>query len=210
MFRKTAARPAGSGAFICLLGFILLTAGCASRDKPVVLKMAELPFEGSICRIAVLPLTNQTNYKMGETLFSRVFVSELIDRGNYLVAQEGDVRGVLNQMRVLPGKSLSSEQVRALGDRLNVQIVISGAVLEMRDKTEGSSRNLDPALAVVMRIMEASSGRTLWVTYNRAEGEDYRTVMHFGMISSVAALAKEVAAEIMEAWHKKGFKICAE
>ena len=147
---------------VFLLPAILFS--CASGKPVVILEMADLPFEGNVCKIAVLPFSNQSEYTMGATIFGRIFISELTAKGNYLVAQEGDVRRLLKQMRILPGRSLSSEQVRALADRLGVEAVISGAVLEMRDMSGKRARTLDPALAVVLRIMEASTGRTLWVT----------------------------------------------
>jgi TolB-like protein len=179
------------------------------RDAPVVMEMIKLPFDGEICRIAVLPFTNQIDYKQGGDVFTRVFTSELITKGNYFVSQEGDVRKILQQMRMLPGETLSSEQIRALADRLGTQIVITGAVLEMRDKIK-YGKKLDPSVAVVVRIMEASSGRTLWTTYNRAEGHQYRILMHFGVVNSINALAKKTSAEILDAWQKKGFKECTE
>ncbi|MCK4839146.1 MAG: hypothetical protein KAS94_10095 [Desulfobulbaceae bacterium] len=187
----------------------LLLSSCAMREAPVIMAMAELPFGGEICRIAVLPFTNQIDYNMAGTVFTRVFTSELIGKGNYIVAQEGDVRKIFKQMRLLPGETLSSEQLRALADRLGVQVVITGAVLEMRDKIK-YGRKLDPSVAVVIRIMEASSGRMIWTTYNRTEGSDYRLIMHFGVVNSINELAKRSSDEILKAWQKKGFKECTD
>jgi TolB-like protein len=191
---------------------VLLLAGlvsCGIKQPPIIMEMAELPYGGEFCRIAVLPFTNQTEYPAAETIFTRVFTSELIANGNYVVAHEGDVRNILMQLRKLPGEVLSSEQLRALADRLGVQIVITGAVLEMRDRP-GSGLSLDPSLAVVVRIMEASSGRTIWTTYNGSKGSQYRIFMHFGLVNSINALAKLSSAEIFKAWGKKGFKACPE
>ena len=157
----------------------------------------------------MLPFSNQTDHSMAETIVARVFVSGLIAEGNYLVAHEGDVRRILTQMRKMPGAELSSEQIRGLADRLGVQIVISGTVLESRDWGE-TARQTGPSLAIVLRILEATSGRTIWTTYGRAEGNDYRIVMHFGVVNSISALAKKVSAEIIDVWRKEGFKKCIE
>jgi len=73
-----------------------------------------------------------------------------------------------------------------------------------------SGRNLDPALAVVVRVLEASSGRTLWITYDASEGNQYQIIMHFGLINSMNALAKRSALEILDLWKKKGFEKCSE
>lgn len=194
--------------WLCL-AFVVMATSCAFKDSPTVLKQGPLPDGGKICRVAVLPFVNQTEYKQADDIFSRVFVSELTNAGNYQVAQEGDVRKFYQQMRVLPNQMLGVEQLRALADMLGVQIIIAGTVVEMQGKNDFGQR-LDPSIAVVLRIIEGASGRTLWATYNRREGVQYRQIMHFGLVNSVTSLAKHVSAEIVEAWHKEGFLKCTE
>lgn len=185
----------------------LLLSSCVFNRPPMILKSGELPYRGDICRIAVLPFSNQTDYKRIETVFGRIFVSELIEKGSYLVAHEGDVRRILTQMGMLVGSELSSEQIRGLADRLGAQVVISGSILETRDDMGLGS---DPSLAVVVRLLEASTGRTVWITYARSTGKDYRIVMHFGGANSLSALAKRISADIIDKWEKEGFKKCTE
>lgn len=195
---------------ICLsLCVWLLVSACSLKDSPTVLKQGPLPDGGKICRVAVLPFINQTEYREGDDIFGRVFISELVNSGNYQVAQEGDVRKFYQQMKMLPNRALSGEQLRALADMLGVQIVVAGTIVEMQDKGRFGQR-LDPSIAVVSRIIEGASGRTLWVTYNRREGMQYRQIMHFGLVNSVTSLARRVSAEILEAWHKEGFLKCVE
>ncbi|NTV13059.1 MAG: hypothetical protein HGA96_03860 [Desulfobulbaceae bacterium] len=173
------------------------------------MKQGNIPDGGNICRVAVLPFINQTDYKQADDIFARVFVSELVNSGNYQMAQEGDVRKFLQQMQVLPSQIPDVEQLRAMADRLGVQVVISGTITEMKDSSEYGQR-LEPSLAVVIRIMEGDSGRTLWSTYTRREGQQYRKIMHFGLVNSLTSLSKHVSAEIVESWHKEGFFKCIE
>lgn len=192
------------------LGVLLwLSTSCAFKTPPTVLKLAPLPEDGNICRVAVLPFANQTEYNQADDIFGRVFVTELINSGNYQVAQEGDVRKFFQQMQVLPGQLPHVEQMRGLADRLGVQIIVAGAVVEMQDKTM-YGRRLDPTLAVIIRIIEGSSGRTLWTTYNRREGRQYRKIMHFGLVNTATELAKRVSAEIAEAWLEEGLRKCSD
>lgn len=194
--------------WLCL-GLLILISACAFKPAPTILKQAPLPEGGKICRIAVLPFINQTKFSQAEVVFARVFVSELTNSGDYQVAQEGDVRKFYQQMRVLPNKMLASEQLRAMADMLGAQVIISGTVLEMQEQNDSGPR-LDPSISVVIRIIEGASGRTIWSTYNRREGVQYRQIMHFGLVNSVTSLAKHVSAEIVEAWHKEGFLKCTE
>lgn len=193
---------------LCLMIFGVLCS-CSVKEPPTVLKQGSLPDGGNICRVAVLPFVNQTGFMQADDIFSRVFISELVNSGNYQVSQEGDVRKFLQQMRVLPNQAPDIEQLRAMADRLGVQVVISGTITEMKDKNEYGAQ-AEPSLAVVVRIIEGDSGRTLWTTYSRREGQQYRKVMHFGLVNSVTSLAKHVSAEIVESWHKEGFLKCTD
>ncbi len=186
-----------------------LLCSCSFKEPPSVLKQGPLPDGGKICRVAVLPFVNQTSFIQADDIFSRVFVSELVNSGNYQAAQEGDVRKFLQQMQVLPNHVPDIEQLRAMADRLGAQVVISGTITEMKDKNE-YGQQLEPSMAVVVRVVDGDSGRTLWTTYSRREGQQYRKIMHFGLVNSVASLAKHVSAEIVESWHREGFLKCTE
>jgi TolB-like protein len=202
------------GMVAAILRILVLTfllggmASCSLREPPAVLKLAELPDGGNICRIAILPFINQSEYSQADDIFGRVFASELINAGNYQVAQEGDVRRFFKQLQILPNQLPNIEQLRALADRLEAQIVISGVIVEMRDKNK-YDRRLDPAVTVILRIIEGDSGRTLWATYHRREGNQYRKTMHFGLVNTVAALAKRVSGEIASSWQKEGLLKCS-
>jgi len=191
------------------LVLLIMQCSCSVMEPPAILKQGPLPEGGRICHVVVLPFINQTAYTQGDDIFSRVFVSELVNSGNYQVAQEGDVRKFLQQMQVLPNQTPDIEQIRAMADRLGAQIVISGTITEMKDKNDYGSIP-EPSLAVVLRIIEGESGRTLWTTYSRREGQQYRKLMHFGLINSLTSLAKNVSNEIVESWHKEGFLKCTE
>ena len=110
---------------------------CSLKNAPVILKMAPLPQDGNVCKIAVLPFANETLYPQADKVFGKVFISELIGTGDFLLSQEGDVRRTLKQMSIIPGHMPSVEQLRAVADRLGVQVVVFGTVVEMKDKVGG-------------------------------------------------------------------------
>jgi len=173
------------------------------------MKMAPLPGDGKICEVAVLPFANQTRYSGGSQLMTGVFISELISNEIGQVALEGDVRKILMQLRVLPGQTPNIDQLKALADRLGVQLVIIGEIMEMRDKDK-YGRRLDPVLAVIVRIVEADSGRRLWTTYLRREGRDYQKIMHWGLENTITGLSERVTKEILTAWRDGGLHKCEE
>ncbi len=181
---------------------------CSFKEPAVLLKMSPLPDGGRICQVAVLPFANQTRYSVGGPLMTKVFTSEMIKTGGgMIVAHEGDVRKVLMQLRVLPGQTPTIDKLKALADRIGVQLVIIGEVMEMRDK-DRYGRILDPVLAVVVRIVDADSGRTLWTTYLRREGKNYQKIMHWGLENTITGLSQRVSREIISAWQNGGLNKC--
>ncbi|MFC1523468.1 hypothetical protein ACFL6N_01630 [Thermodesulfobacteriota bacterium] len=169
--------------------------------------MAALP-QTNLCRIAVLPFINETNFKQGEIIVNKVFIAELVQTGNYLIAHEGDLLKIYRQLRIFPGHSPDFEQLRILSDRLNVQLIITGKIHEMSEKIQ--KYDSSPSLAFSLQVFEANTGRTLWNTYHKREGEEYRKALHFGKVHTVTSLAQRMSEEILNLWLKEGFRICTD
>jgi hypothetical protein len=102
---------------------------------------------------------------------------------------------------------LTPEQLQILANRLNVQLLIKGHVVEMRENP-GGNNSVNPVLAMRMDIVDGRTADTLWNTYHRRQGTDYQKAMHFGQIHSVAGLCQQVSTEIITLWIKKGFTQC--
>jgi polysaccharide biosynthesis protein PelC len=155
----------------------------------------------------VLPFVNETDYPLANSIAYKVFLAEFSTLGNYLVAQEGDVLKVYQQLRLLPGETPAPEQLGVLGSRLGVQLLITGRVLEMRENP-GEHASVNPVLAVSVRLHEGPTGEGLWSTYHRREGTEYRKAMHFGKIHTVTGLSRQVAREIIQLWIQRGLTPC--
>jgi TolB-like protein len=191
---------------LLLPGLAALLLSACGPSLPALDRLAPLPGD-RICRIAVIPFASETDFPQAASIFYRVFLSELVRSGQFDVVQEGDVREVLYDLRVLPGQQPEREQMKILGDRLGVAVAITGSIVEMAEVPQG--QEIDPVLAVTVRIVNAESGDTLWSTYHRREGEQYRKVMHFGMVNNVTSLAHRVSDEIMACWFRGGLVGCA-
>jgi len=190
-----------------VLGLVLFCLPACGPKVPSLVKYAPLPDE-KICRIAVLPFVNETDYPLANTIAFRVFMAKLVQTGRFDLAQEGDVREVFLHMRIWPGQQLHIEQIKILGDRLRVGLIVTGTVVEMAEVPMAGAVN--PVIALSLRIVDPRSGETLWYTYHRREGEHYRKVMHFGVLNTVTSLANQVSQEVLDLWFKKGFKGCAD
>lgn len=192
---------------LLLIGLVLLCLSACGPKVPTLHKSAPLP-EEKICRIAVFPFVNETDYPQAGTIFYRIFVAELARTGQFKVAQEGDVREVYRHLKILPDQQPHMEQMKILGDRLGVRVVITGSVVEMTEVPKAEIVN--PTLAVSLKIIDSRTDQTLWSTYHRREGEQYRKVMHFGVLNTVSGLAQQASKEILELWFTEGLKGCID
>ncbi len=183
----------------CLVAFL---GGSCSQKDPHIEQIAPLP--ESVCRIAVVPFVNRTEYLNGGILFYRVFVSEFSRFGDYQLVPEGDIRRVFRQLHIVPGvQQPEYDQLRVIGDYLNADIMLSGTILQMEEEYLGIDEKI-PYITVKLNLLDARSGRTLGSIYHARDGNQYRKVMHFGVTTTVTQLATKISREIMEKLISKG------
>ena len=189
---------------LILFSSFLLSA-CGTR-VPLHRQLAPLP-SGPICRVAVLPFINDSDYPFGDTIINKVFATQFHEAGNYLVIQEGDILKVYQQLHILPGMEPSLEQFQIIADRVNVQLLITGIIMEMREDRGEHGANI-PLIILEMQIRDGTNGEVLWTTYHRRQGTDYKKTMHFGTIQTVTGLSRQMAEEIINLWLNRGLKQC--
>jgi hypothetical protein len=185
---------------ICFF-LVFLFVGC-SKQLPVVHKLSSLPGEG-ICRVAILPFINESDFPQGDTIFYRVFTSEMPRYEHFELIQEGDVREAFRKARVAPGlKELDLENLRIIGNYLNADVLIEGTIIELDEYNNRGS--VVPFMSLNIQLIDAPTGRLLWSTYHRREGEEYRKIMHFGMVNTTTRLARRISEEIIKRWLTEG------
>jgi polysaccharide biosynthesis protein PelC len=187
-----------------ILGLLSLLSGC-SEKLPLLQTFYELP-EDSSCRIAVLPLSNQSLYPEGGKILYKILLSEIVATGLFSVVSEGDVLELYQQLRMYPGMKPTLEQRKIIGGRLNASIFIGGDILAMLEENDGAY--LKTKMTLVLRLYDGQDGKMFWATYHRRQGEDYRQVLHFGRINTITTLARMMAGEIITLWKEKGMQPC--
>ena len=183
-----------------------LCSGCTSGQLPLQQQLTSLP-SGPICRVAVLPFLNDSDFPLAGAIDRQAFATQFQSSGDYHVSQEGDVLKVYQQLHILPGVAPSLEQLQIIGDRVNAQLLITGIVLEMREN-RGEHGTVNPLVVEEIQIRDARSGETLWTTFHRRQGTDYKKTMHFGTIHTVTGLSRQMAEEIINLWFEKGLPQC--
>ena len=192
-----------------ILLFALYSAGCSTilpGSQPLFGEIAPLPDE-EICRVAVLPFVNDSEYPLGDAIVTKVFSAQLQNVGGSLEVQEGNILKTYHQLHILPGVAPTPEQLHIIGDRINAQLIITGIVIDMRED-RGPDNTVVPLIILEVQIHDGRTGEPLSKTYHRRWGSDYTKVMHFGTIHTVTGLTRQIAMEIINLWLQKGILQC--
>lgn len=183
-----------------------LLLGCAGGGGPQHRQVASLP-QGAVCRVAVLPFLNDSEFPAADMVIAKVVSARLQDSTDYLLAQDGDVYKAYRQLGLLPGVAPDLEQLQIIADRVDARLLFTGIVLEMRED-RGDHGSVNPVIVLEMQIRDGRSGEVLWTTFHRRQGSDYKKTMHFGTVHTITGLSRRMVDEIITLWLKKGLTQC--
>lgn len=172
-----------------LLLAALTAAGCGSPTRYVKTN-ADL---GAITAVAVVPFENVTNDKLCAERVHKIFLTELLNFDAFRVVEPGQLLRAMRRDQLEPG-TLTPEEMKKLGELLQVQALFLGSVLEY---DEGRSGGLAPSPRVRLqfRLVDTQTGTTLW-SVSRTRGGATLTGRMFGVGGDpVSTLAQKVIRE---------------
>ena len=127
--------------------------------------------------VAVLPLDNLTNNKAAGEIVKQMVISELLASGLVDVVIPGEVMSAISELGIQNISSLNKNQIKALGNALNVEAVIMGSVEQYGEVRSGNMSA--PEVTVTLMMAEIESGDIIWsITLSRG-GLDFMA-RHFG------------------------------
>jgi hypothetical protein len=188
------------------LSCLLFLAGC-SLGSGLDTRFAAQAKPENICRVAVLPFENRTRNPEAGTLAYRIFGSELLASGALEVETEGEVRLFMLRHRLLPGELLNAEHYADLTQRMAVDAVITGMVVEVGMDSAKAGEPV-PFVALQVNMFDARTGQRVLNTFHRRWGDDYRKAMHFGMVKTVTGVMSHLSREVINDWLEKGVGNC--
>lgn len=194
--------------YYVLVAFLLLSMTACSTIHPTFDKKTESAFPGGekACSVALLPFFNDSSYEQGGLIMQRVFAAELSRLTGTDISSDADVQTVFLEQHIFPKQAPNIEQIRILGSRLGVQRIVSGRVLEMEEKA--GEQYVNPKLTLTLQVYDADTGKMLWTTYHQRAGDDYRKIMHFGLVNTVTQLSRIMSDEIIQEWLAEGMQQC--
>jgi TolB-like protein len=122
-------------------------------------------------RVAVLPFENYTNDRQAALRATRLTITQLLASGALDVVEPGEVVAALSKLPGLqPGRSLapSKEQILSLGQALDVQALVLGAVTQSENLRSGNVSI--PVVSLDLRMVETETGATVWAATNTEKG----------------------------------------
>ncbi|VAX30261.1 hypothetical protein MNBD_NITROSPIRAE03-1459 [hydrothermal vent metagenome] len=150
----------------------------------------------SIRKIAVLPLETLTTDEYAGEKIRGMVISELLTRGVDVI-EPGEVTRVLRELKIRSLGGITIEDIRKIGERLNVKAVMMGSVGAF-----GISRGITtsyPEVSIHLMMLDTSTGNIIWSAWNTAGGPGFWT-RHFGTEGlTLSETAGKVVKETIDA-----------
>lgn len=124
---------------------------------------------GAITRIAVMPFQNFTNDQFVAERTRDIATTQLLASGIADVVDRGLVDSVMAEEVIDPKLPIDQINMKRLGQRLNVQAFLLGAVDLAGEKRTGSIAY--PVLGVTLRLVDAQAGVVIWQSSGRWTSE---------------------------------------
>lgn len=141
---------------IAIWPLVILLAGCVSDD---VYLEENMDF-GALQSVAVVPFQNLTGQADAAERVRDTFMGMLLATQAVYVVPSGEVWRGISKIGRIPPEGLSVEQIRRLGNILEVQAVITGVLREYGTVRSGTaSANV---ISLSLQMIEVDQGLVVW------------------------------------------------
>jgi len=147
------ARMARAAAIVSLS---LVVASCTSSPVRYVHPNADF---GALQKVAVLPFENVSGVQGASDKAHKIFLVELLSLEAFEVVEPGRVAKALKGETVASPDQLAPEDLMRIGKALGADALFMGQVL---DYSEARGTGAAPSVTIQLRLVEVSSGATVW------------------------------------------------
>ena len=176
--------------------FLVACSGCYSLSGPNSYQRTGID-KSKIKKVAVFSFYNNTQMSEAGRIVTEAFLAELFVKKTFKVEFPGSVRAFLVNERIVVRTGIDLQTMKLMAKRLGVDAVILGEVDEYVG-VDDTKRLVIPLVSIRARMVDSMSGKILWLAHHRRTGDDYRKVLDFGKVRSVAALTRKVVGEMIE------------
>lgn len=171
-----------------LCALLLAVAGCAL--KPKFLAPGYVPPQ----KVAVLPMSNQSNDMKGPDYVRKEFV-RMIEKKGYTVVPAAETDELLRtKLGITEGGQLNSTTPQKVGAALNADAVVYGDLLEFKFMNIGFYQN--KLVEANFRMLDSKTGQPLWEDQRKASRKQIQTSLKGAGQALGAGLAEKAIGNI--------------
>lgn len=156
---------------------------------------------GYVKRIVILPFENHTEVKFAEERFRDVIATEILSRGLFDIVEKGEAQRFLREELVRKEQeTLDSAAAQRLGEELNVEAYLAGAIHDFGEKQNGTYNY--PLVSATLRLVDVKTGQIIWQASGSESG--YRTFDRlFGFVSKdISHVSFRLAGRLLKTLRK--------
>jgi TolB-like protein len=143
-------------------------------------------------RIAVLPVVNHSSRKYAGEMLAGVMIEQLMKAGGFEVLEPGTLREVLLRYRIVTPEGASLDTADLLFDQLNVDLILTGKVMDYEDTREPRGA---PRVTFFVQVIERQGKDVVWASHSTNLGDEGVFFFDMGKVTTAHALASIMAAE---------------
>jgi len=143
--------------------------------------------------VAVVPFFNKSERKYGAEIMSLHFVRHLKEFGEFEVIEPGVVRQQFLTLRIIMDQGVSLADAQAIFAMLNVDLVVTGQVLDYQDY-QGSLGK--PKVDFTAEVIEKKSREVVWSSTSYNQGDDGVFLFDWGRVNTAYAMATQMVRSI--------------
>jgi TolB-like protein len=155
----------------------------------------KLPGGKETVSVAVLPFRNESTRRNAGEILALHFTRELSNAGNLEVVEPGEVRQVLLRARTIMEGGLSLPQADILHAALDVDLVLTGIVMEYQDFIGGYG---NPKVEFSMRVFDMKTRQIVWSSFSYNEGDDGVFFFNLGKVNTAHETASGMVRSVVD------------
>ena len=162
-----------------ILPLLLLSGGCGAKSSSQSFLREDIDLS-YINRIAVLQFANHTKEEYTAFRVRNMTITQVLAMGIFDVVDKGLVDAALKEEVIEPGDPIDKGTLKRLGQKLNAQAFLMGAVDEAGEGKRGNVTY--PEISITLMLIEPSAGLILWQASGHGNGDSLVRRL-FGMAS---------------------------
>jgi len=157
-----------------------------------------------LCQVALLPLLNESEDTTAVELCSRTMHTELIAAPQVQISNPTDMKNILRRREIYPSTIYAAppEVLKEIAAELGVDGYLRVKILAYERRNVGRSGDV-PHISLQLELLQADGSLVSQLFYARS-GDEYRSLMHYGVIRTYTGLLSQMMKEIVQHWSTQG------